>query len=125
MPASDWTNIYPPLRQLVADGLVDTKGLGAPYRLSAAGDGLGPVLGALSAWSTGKPLDRAVHHPVWGRPKAMPPKPWVSNESRPTPATPPRLQTGASSRPTWQNRALFSHATVRPLEALAAGGPRR
>ncbi|BDH07191.1 winged helix-turn-helix transcriptional regulator [Streptomyces seoulensis] len=122
MPSSDWTNIYPPLRQLVADGLVHTEGLGAPYRLSAAGDGLGPVLGALSAWSAGKALDQATQHPVWGRPRTMPPaKPWVSNQSRPTPATSSRLQSGA----TWQNRALFSHATVRPLEALAAGGPRR
>lgn len=28
MPSSDWTNVYPPLRQLVADGLVDTEGIG-------------------------------------------------------------------------------------------------
>lgn len=36
MPDSDWTNVYPPLRQLVADGLVDTAGIGKPYRLSDA-----------------------------------------------------------------------------------------
>ncbi|MEQ4608354.1 helix-turn-helix domain-containing protein [Streptomyces cavourensis] len=111
MPSSDWTNVYPPLRQLVADGLVDTDGIGRPYRLSAAGDGLGPVLGALSAWSAGQPLSKAGQHPVWGHPQLTPaPKGWVSNQSRPT----------------WRNRVLFSHATpARPVAAVPAGGPRR
>ncbi|MFD6343404.1 winged helix-turn-helix transcriptional regulator [Streptomyces roseolus] len=111
MPSSDWTNVYPPLRQLVADGLVDTDGTGQPYRLSAAGDGLGPVLGALSAWSAGQPLSKAGQHPVWGHPQVTPaPKGWVSNQSRPT----------------WRNRDLFSHATpARPMAAVPAGGPRR
>ncbi|MFJ7969444.1 winged helix-turn-helix transcriptional regulator [Streptomyces sp. NPDC096324] len=126
IPSSDWTNIYPPLRQLVADGLVDTEGIGQPYRLSAAGHGLGPVLGALSAWSAGQPLNQAAQHPLWGHPQAKPtPRPWVSNQSRPTPAPLPQARTGESS-PAWHNRDLFSHAaTARPKAALQAGGPHR
>ncbi|MDX2531861.1 winged helix-turn-helix transcriptional regulator [Streptomyces scabiei] len=126
MPSSDGTNVYPPLRQLVADGLVDTDGIGMPYRLSAAGDGLGPVLGALSAWSAGQPLNQAAQHPVWGHPQAKPaPRPWVSTQSRPAPAALPQARTGESS-PAWHNRDLFSHATTaRPKAAIQAGGPRR
>ncbi|QKW04235.1 winged helix-turn-helix transcriptional regulator [Streptomyces sp. NA02536] len=126
MPSSDWTNIYPPLRQLVADGLVDTEGIGQPYRLSAAGDGLGPVLGALSAWSAGQPLDQASHHPVWGHPQAKPaPRPWLSSQPRPAPAALPPVRTTGSS-PAWHHRDLFSHATTaRPKAAISAGGPRR
>ncbi|WP_326812320.1 winged helix-turn-helix transcriptional regulator [Streptomyces scopuliridis] len=127
MPSSDWTNVYPPLRQLVADGLVDTEGIGQPYRLSVAGDGLGNVFGALSAWSSGHPLTQAAQHPVWGRPGAAPtPKPWVSNLSLPAPVAPSAVRAGGASRPTWQNRDLFSDtATARPKAALPAGGPRR
>ena len=127
MPSSDWTNIYPPLRQLVADGLVDTEGTGQPYRLSAAGTGLGPVIGALSAWSSGQPLTHAAQHPVWGRPGTAPvPKPWVSNLSLPASAASSAVRAVGASRPTWQNRDLFSHtATAHPMAALAAGGPRR
>lgn len=126
MPSSDWTNVYPPLRQLVADGLVDTDGIGMPYRLSAAGHGLGPVLGALSAWSAGQPLHQAARHPVWGRPQARPaPRPWASSQSRLTPAVFPQARTGEPS-PAWHNRNLFSHATTTRLQtALPAGGPRR
>lgn len=126
MPSSDWTNIYPPLRQLVADGLVDTDGIGWPYRLSAAGDGLGPVLGALSVWSAGQPLSQAAQHPVWGHPQAKPaPRSWVSSRSRPAPAALTQARTGESS-PAWHNRDLFSHATTaRPTVAVQAGGPRR
>ncbi|MEU3963253.1 helix-turn-helix domain-containing protein [Streptomyces buecherae] len=124
MPASDWTNIYPPLRQLVADGLVDTEGIGLPYRLSAAGDALGATLGALSAWSAGQPLTQAAHHPLWGVPQAKPaPRPWVSSQPRPTPATLPQTRT---SEPTWRQRDLFSHATTtHPKMATLAQGPRR
>ncbi|MER5211021.1 winged helix-turn-helix transcriptional regulator [Streptomyces sp. NPDC002838] len=126
MPSSDWTNVYPPLRQLVADGLVDTEGIGRPYRLSAAGDGLSPVLGALSAWSAGQPLNQAAHHPVWGHPQAKPaPRPWVSSQSRPAPAALPPARAAGSS-PAWHNRDLFSHATTaRPKAAVQVGGPRR
>ncbi|MGA5348648.1 winged helix-turn-helix transcriptional regulator [Streptomyces griseoincarnatus] len=126
MPSSDWTNIYPPLRQLVADGLADTEGNGRPYRLSAAGDALGPVLGTLSAWSAGQPLDQAASHPVWGQPQAKSaPRPWVSSPSRPAPvALPPARAVGSS--PVWHHRDLFSHAaTGRPTAAIPAGGPRR
>ncbi|MFD3910035.1 winged helix-turn-helix transcriptional regulator [Streptomyces sp. NPDC058603] len=127
MPSSDWTNIYPPLRQLVADGLVDTEGIGQPYRLSVAGDGLGPVFGALSAWSCGLPLTQAAQHPVWGHPGAVPtPKPWVSNLSLSAPVAPSAVRAGGAPRPTWHNRDLFSHtAAARPKAALPAGGPRR
>lgn len=62
MPGREWTNVYPPLRQLVADGLVDTAGTGKPYRLSSAGDALGPIFGALSAWSAGHPLTQSARH---------------------------------------------------------------
>jgi DNA-binding HxlR family transcriptional regulator len=126
MPSSDGTNVYPPLRQLVADGLVDTDGIGMPYRLAAAGDGLGPVLGALSAWSAGQPLNQAAQHPVWGHPQAKPaPRPWVSTQSRPAPAAIPSARTMGTS-PAWHNRDLFSHATTaRPKAAIQAGGLRR
>ncbi|MFD5111717.1 winged helix-turn-helix transcriptional regulator [Streptomyces sp. NPDC058391] len=123
MPSSDWTNVYPALRQLVADGLVDTDGIGKPYRLSDAGDGLAPVFGALSAWSAGHPLAQAARHPVWGRPDAGPaPKKWVSNPSRlPAPTRPP-----APVRAGQTYRDLFSHAAAaRPTAALPVGGPRR
>ncbi|MFE3900094.1 winged helix-turn-helix transcriptional regulator [Streptomyces sp. NPDC059153] len=129
MPSSDWTNVYPPLRQLVADGLVLTDGIGQPYRLSAAGDGLAPVFGALSAWSAGQPLAQAARHPVWGRSDAAPaPKKWVSNQSRllaPT-ASPAPVREGRTSPATWQNRDLFSHAAAAgPKVALPLGGQRR
>ncbi|MBC3990195.1 helix-turn-helix transcriptional regulator [Streptomyces sp. AC563] len=124
MPSSDWTNIYPPLRQLVADGLVDTEGTGRPYRLSAAGNALGSTLGALSAWSAGQPLTQAAHHPLWGDPQAKPaPTAWVSSQPRPAPATLRQTRTG---EPTWRHRDLFSHATTtHPKMATLAQGPRR
>ncbi|OIJ91650.1 winged helix-turn-helix transcriptional regulator [Streptomyces colonosanans] len=129
MPGSDWTNVYPPLRQLVEDGLVETAGTGHPYRLSIAGDGLGPVLGALSAWSAGQPLAQAAQHPVWGHPKTAPDqRMWLSNPPRmPAPTTTPAPhRTGQTAPPSWQRNALFSHATpTRPLAALPTGGPRR
>ncbi|MEV7393403.1 winged helix-turn-helix transcriptional regulator [Streptomyces sp. NPDC091215] len=126
MPSSDWTNVYPPLRQLVFDGLVDTDGMGRPYRLSAAGDGLGAVLGALSAWSAGQPLDEAAQHPVWGHSQAKPaPRPWISNPSRSAPRALAPARTPLSSL-AWHNRDLFSHAaTAHPKAAIPAGGPRR
>ncbi|MEU2359949.1 winged helix-turn-helix transcriptional regulator [Streptomyces noursei] len=124
MPDRDWTNIYPPLRQLVADGLVTTDGTGQPYRLSESGQGLGTVFGALSAWSAGQPLSQAAQHPVWGRPNPAPtPRGWVSHQVK-SRSTVPR---GAQTTPTtWQSRDLFSHATPpRPQTALTTGGPRR
>ncbi|MEV5506591.1 winged helix-turn-helix transcriptional regulator [Streptomyces orinoci] len=129
MPGSDWTNIYPPLRQLVADGLVDTDGIGRPYRLSAAGEELGPVFGALSAWSAGQPLAQAARHPVWGRADtARAPRNWVSHPVRlpAPPVLPAPVRSGPAAPPAWQHRELFSHAApARPAAALLAGGPRR
>ncbi|MFB7630489.1 winged helix-turn-helix transcriptional regulator [Streptomyces sp. NPDC056149] len=130
MPDGDWTNIYPPLRQLVADGLVDTDGIGQPYRLSEAGEGLGTVFGALSAWSAGQPLAQAAQHPVWGRARsASAPQVWVSHRAKsqlPAPRTAPASHRTPTAPPTWQNRDLFSHATPpRPQVALTTGGPRR
>ncbi|MFJ6898171.1 winged helix-turn-helix transcriptional regulator [Streptomyces hokutonensis] len=129
MPDSDWTNVYPPLRQLVADGLVDTDGIGQPYRLSAAGASLGPVLGALSAWAAGQPLRQAAHHPVWGQPEGMSAeRKWVSSPLRlPAPTattTPPTPR--QSPAPAVHHGGLFSHSVpARPTAALPAGGPRR
>ncbi|MEV0469213.1 winged helix-turn-helix transcriptional regulator [Streptomyces prunicolor] len=121
MPSSDSTNIYPALRQLVGDGLVDTQGRGQPYRLSGAGYRLGPVLGALSAWSAGQPLHQAAHHPVWGHPQTTPaPRPWASSQARPAPAVLPPARTA------WDNRDLFSHTpATRPMAGIQGGGPRR
>ncbi|MCA1221966.1 winged helix-turn-helix transcriptional regulator [Streptomyces sp. 8L] len=126
MPNSEYTNVYPPLRQLVTDGLVDTEGTGRPYRLSAAGEGLGPVLGSLSAWSAGQPLDQAARHPLWGNLQSKTaPRPWVSSRARPAPATPRPARVGGSS-PGWHDSDLFSHATpARTKAAIPAGGPRR
>ncbi|CAM5446517.1 hypothetical protein SHIRM173S_00316 [Streptomyces hirsutus] len=90
IPDGYWTNIYPPLRQLIDDGLVMTAGNGQPYRLSRAGDALGPVFGALSLWSAGRPLDHAARHPLWGDPPPdlrvlLPPGPATSPRSPPPP----------------------------------------
>lgn len=133
LPNGYGTNIYPPLRQLVADGLVVTEGSGAPYRLSPAGDALGPVFGALSMWSAGRPLDHAARHPLWGRPapatKAID-RSWTSHQARfPAPSIPAALavHTQPAHRPGWQHSELFSHATpARPqAAALSTGGARR
>ena len=43
IPDGYWTSIYPPLRQLIDDGLVVTAGKGRPYRLSPGGDGLDAI----------------------------------------------------------------------------------
>ncbi len=132
IPDGYWTNIYPPLRQLVDDGLVMTAGNGQPYRLSRAGAALGPALGALSMWSAGRPLDHAARHPLWGRsaPRAATPsRTWTSHRSRlPAPAAPPvpAVPTRPAHRPGWQPSELFSHATpARMKAALPTGGARR
>ncbi|GGL34628.1 MarR family transcriptional regulator [Streptomyces anthocyanicus] len=119
MPDRNWTNIYPPLRQLVADGLVDTDGTGHPYRLSVSGDGLGQFFGALSAWSAGQPLTQAARHPVWG-PEATPQRAraWVSHQTG-TQAPPARTAAAVGTD-------LFFHAApARPTPALPTGGIRR
>ncbi|MFC9545800.1 winged helix-turn-helix transcriptional regulator [Streptomyces sp. NPDC056956] len=126
IPDGYWTNIYPPLRQLIDDGLVMTAGNGQPYRLSRAGDALGPVLGALSMWSAGRPLDHAARHPLWGRPAPGPASPalaWTSHQ----PGTPAlAVPTQPARRPGWQPGELFSHAIPARVEAvLLPGGVRR
>ncbi|AQU70206.1 winged helix-turn-helix transcriptional regulator [Streptomyces niveus] len=128
MPGGYWTNIYPPLRQLVDDGLVDTAGTGLPYRLTASGHGLGRVFGTLSAWAAGRSLTHASRHPVWGTPETntrTEPGTWVSRQSRlPAPPLSPVLEAGTSRSPR-PVPELFSHAApARPAE-VPVGGARR
>lgn len=72
MPGHGLSAVYPRLRQLVDDRLVDTDtdtdADEADYRLSPPGQALAPVYRALSAWATGRPLTDAATHPVWGHP---------------------------------------------------------
>ncbi|MFC8708898.1 MULTISPECIES: winged helix-turn-helix transcriptional regulator [unclassified Streptomyces] len=113
-------NTYAPLRQLVQDGLVETAGKGHPYRLTAAGDGLGPVFAALSAWAAGRPLTETAGHPVWGhRPDAPAQSPQVSSRPRQAPTTRPATVAVGTA---WRNSDLFSHG---PKATLPTGGPRR
>lgn len=129
MPGRDATAIYPPMRQLADDGLVDTAGIRQPYRLSAAGEDLGLVFGAMSAWSAGKPLAHAAHHPLWGQPRpGAASRERVSRQTRmPAPTTtPPPTRSGQRTTLLWRHRELFSHPTTTPHKAsLLAGGPRR
>ncbi|MFF4822718.1 winged helix-turn-helix transcriptional regulator [Streptomyces sp. NPDC001212] len=132
IPDGYWTNIYPPLRQLIDDGLVKTTGNGQPYRLSRAGDALGPVFGALSMWSAGRPLDHAARHPLWGQPVPEPmalARAWTSHQSRlPALAVPwaPAVPPQPARRPGWQPSELFSHAIPAQVKtALLVGGARR
>ncbi|GAB3121062.1 winged helix-turn-helix transcriptional regulator [Streptomyces calidiresistens] len=117
MPTGFWNNIYPHLRQLIDDGLVTTEGTGQPYRLSRAGEALSPVLGALSMWSAGRPIDGAARHPVWGNsapPPVNPTRVWTSHQARfpAPPAVPAAPATPArpAHRPGWATGELFSHA---------------
>lgn len=114
MPGYGLSSVYPKLRQLIDDGLVDITD-GTSYRLSASGRALAPVYGALSTWAVGSPLAEAAAHPLWGRPQA------------------PSQQTGTQTRrlgpaiPTaWRAGELFSHQPpARALAGAPAGGPRR
>lgn len=125
LPGSGLSGVYPPLRQLVADGLVCTDGPGHPYRLSHAGNALGTVFGTLSAWAAGQPLSRAKAHPVWGHPETAPaPTRWASNPARINAPVPAKV--GSSTPSPWARGELFSHAApAGPRPTLAAGGPRR
>jgi DNA-binding HxlR family transcriptional regulator len=125
IPACNWTSVYPPLRQLVDDGLVADAGNGQPYHLTAAGEGLAPVFGALSMWAAGRPVDHAVRHPLWGQTESghddmTVAHSWVSYQSHqsrlpapparpgpPAPAVPTRP--AARRSPVWQHHELFSH----------------
>ncbi|MEU7086839.1 winged helix-turn-helix transcriptional regulator [Streptomyces achromogenes] len=128
IPGSSLSNVYPPLRQLTEDGLVATDGTGQPYRLSPAGEGLAPVLGALSAWSAGQPITQAGQHPVWGHTQPVPEQRMrlSSQPRRQAPTTTPAPAARTAQTPVWQRTALFSHATpTRPSAVLPTGGPRR
>lgn len=125
IPTGNWTSVYPPLRQLVDDGLVAAAGNGQPYRLTLAGEDLAPVFGALSMWAAGQPVDHATRHPLWGRTEnghddASGPRRWVSYQSyqsrvpappvRPGPPAPAIPTRPAPRRyPAWQHHELFSH----------------
>lgn len=137
IPASNWTSVYPPLRQLVDDGLVADTGNGQPYRLTLAGEDLAPVFGALSMWAAGQPVDHATQHPLWGkadtdREDITGPRSSVSHQNHqsrlpappahpgpPTPAIPTRPAPGRY--PAWQHHDLFSHPA--PSHAIAAPQP--
>ncbi|PIM71259.1 MarR family transcriptional regulator [Streptomyces sp. JV178] len=132
IPDGYWTSIYPPLRQLIDDGLVMTAGKSQPYRLSPGGAGLGHVFGALSMWAAGRPVEHAPRHPLWGRPApntATDAGSWVSYQPRipvPSARPTPAVQTQPAHRPAWQNSDLFSHIpAARPIPAPLAGGVRR
>ncbi|WP_338676787.1 helix-turn-helix domain-containing protein [Streptomyces sp. SCSIO 30461] len=129
MPTVLWTGIYPQLRQLVDDGLVNSAGMGQPYRLTHAGHRLGGFFAGLSAWAAGRPPAHAATHPVWGNPDRVTPAPsptWLRTPTRrpaPTTAPPPPQST---YRPAWRNAALFSHThAARPHAALPMGAPSR
>ncbi|MFF0448051.1 winged helix-turn-helix transcriptional regulator [Streptomyces sp. NPDC004609] len=117
MPGYGLSSVYPKLRQLIDDGLVDVAD-GTSYRLTASGRALAPVYGAITAWAAGRPLAEAVVHPLWGRPTpSQQTGAWASTPTRlPAPAIPTA----------WRAGGLFSHQP--PARALAggpAGGPRR
>ncbi|MFB7270744.1 winged helix-turn-helix transcriptional regulator [Streptomyces sp. NPDC056244] len=129
-PASKWTTIYPPLKQLVDDGLVE-RTEEPVYRLCAAGEALAPVFRAVSAWASGRPLAEADIHPVWGYPapalSQAAPGSWVTHQSRlpaPPAAQAPAL-TARQAPATWQGGDLFSHRIpARPLPSAPAAGGR-
>ncbi|MGW2822136.1 winged helix-turn-helix transcriptional regulator [Streptomyces sp. NPDC001443] len=133
IPAGYWTNIYPPLRQLIDDGLVVTDGPGQPYRLSPSGDRLSQVFGTLSMWAAGRPMGHAANHPLWGNnpdPQGnTAARTWAGHPSRlPTPSAPPApaVQPQPAHHLAWPNGELFSHATpVGPKTAPPMAGARR
>lgn len=69
MPERTLNAVYPPLRRLIRDGLVERGGEDS-LQLSATGQALAPAYRALSAWAAGRPLSQAGSHPVWGEPTA-------------------------------------------------------
>ncbi|MFJ9033652.1 winged helix-turn-helix transcriptional regulator [Streptomyces sp. NPDC102274] len=133
IPASTWTNIYPPLRQLVDDALVEaTEGPVPVYQLSPSGKGLAPVFCSVSAWAAGRPLAEASTHPVWGQmpvPSQAVPGVWATHQSRqsapPSTAPPTPALTARQAPATWQGGDLFSHQIPsRPLAPAPASGGR-
>lgn len=117
LPGGNTALLYSPLRQLVADGLVERLGH-SDYQLSAQGMELAPVFRSLSAWGAGR-RTRA-EHPLWAERTApdpqLPDGRWAANRSLPA-AAPPAT--------TVRTGNLFSHAqTVRPAAASSSMGGR-
>ncbi|MFJ8676302.1 winged helix-turn-helix transcriptional regulator [Streptomyces sp. NPDC093589] len=132
MPAFSSTNIYPPLRQLADDGLVEAAGE-AGFQLSESGAALAPLFRSVSAWATGRAADPATPHPVWGQapaPSRAEPGRWITHQTR-IPAPPTALPANPAPSPqtapaAWQSNDLFSHQIPAcPLPAAPAGGRRR
>ncbi|MEU5162329.1 winged helix-turn-helix transcriptional regulator [Streptomyces sp. NPDC020875] len=114
MPGYGLSSVYPRLRQLVDDGLVDVTDA-TSYRLSASGRALSPVYSAISAWAAGRPLADAAAHPLRGR---------LANPSRPIRAG--SRSTALALGTAWRTVDLFSHQTPAPaLAGAPAGGHRR
>ncbi|MFK4222202.1 winged helix-turn-helix transcriptional regulator [Streptomyces sp. NPDC019890] len=133
MPDSGLSAVYPPLRQLVDDGLVEAAGEEATFQLSEHGRALAPIYGTVSAWAAGRPLAEAAAHPVWGHtpaPSQTGPGTWITNQSRlPAPPATAPAAPALSAQPapaTWQTGDLFSHQIpARPIAISPAGGHRR
>ncbi|MFI1183608.1 winged helix-turn-helix transcriptional regulator [Streptomyces sp. NPDC020799] len=133
MPGYNLNAVYPPLRQLIDDGLVEATDESA-FQLSAQGRDLAPLYRALSAWAAGRPLSDSGTHPVWGQapaPSQVRTGAWVTHQSR-VPALPAPAPSApvlpAAQRPvaTWQPGDLFSHQVpARPITAPSAGVHRR
>ncbi|WP_411140957.1 winged helix-turn-helix transcriptional regulator [Streptomyces sp. x-80] len=133
MPDHGLSAVYPPLRRLAADGLVEIRDT-LDVRLSTHGRALAPVYGAVSAWAAGRPLAEAAAHPVWGQgpaPSQAGPGTWITQESRLPTAASPAVPAGPalSTQPPaarWKAGDLFSHQIpARPLSPSPAGGHRR
>ncbi|MGW5679951.1 winged helix-turn-helix transcriptional regulator, partial [Streptomyces sp. NPDC003860] len=120
MPGHGLSAVYPRLRQLVDDRLVDTDEAEADYRLSPPGRALAPVYRALSAWAAGRPLTNVATHPVWGHPPVLSQS--VTGMWASTAKVPPALQTTPAAQ--WRAGDLFSHQ-VPARAGVVAGGHRR
>ncbi|MFG2996603.1 winged helix-turn-helix transcriptional regulator [Streptomyces sp. NPDC048340] len=117
LPGGNSSLLYSPLRQLVADGLVDRLGH-SDFQLSAQGLALAPVFRSLSAWAAGR---RPQHeHPLWSEQAApapqLPDGRWAANRPHAAPvapASPPRTV------------SMFSHAQpARTSAAVSSMGSR-
>ncbi|MDX3854907.1 winged helix-turn-helix transcriptional regulator [Streptomyces sp. AK02-01A] len=132
MPSHALNAIYPPLRRLVKDGLVERDGEHC-VQLSATGLALAPVYRSVSAWAAGRPLSRAGTHPVWGDPTPSSqtgPGTRASTQARIPASAPPGVRAPAvparAPKAAWQPGDLFSAPMpARPAVFSPAGGQRR
>ncbi|WP_446038041.1 winged helix-turn-helix transcriptional regulator [Streptomyces sp. SID1121] len=134
MPGAALNAVYPPLRRLVNDGLVEMTDTNESVRLSATGLALAPAYRSVSAWAAGRPLGHADTHAVWGEseaPSQSGPGVWASHQERvptpapPVPARPPALPT-RGTKATWRPGDLFSdHIPALPTPPSLAGGKHR